>query len=389
MASLSLVKKQNTVRILKAMRLNPKCTKPLLQQKCELTASTVHGIISQLEEKKVIQCYGNSHSNGGRKASIYRINPEYKYIISVCVRMHVIKIEILDFNFKIIQQNTVNNNLKTQSVDSTIKKIVKHCNTAIKKCEDLGKNISGVGVTIPGPVDSEKGVVLSIPGTTQWVNIDLKKHLASNIDANITVEKDLNAGMKYLLYHSGFAKNKSTVCLSVCDGIAAGILIGNSIYAGVHSLAGELGHISMPYEGRKCHCGNTDCLELYASDVGVLNLYNEKQAPENKLDNILQLIAKAQSGDAVANEIFRNATKFLTQAIFNIILTYDPNEILISCSWIYLFDTIFFEQLDNHVKNSVFSAYGDININIINIDNFYTLGSGAMVAFKELDFSLV
>ncbi len=389
MASLSLVKKQNTVRVLKAMRLRPEWTKPLLQHKCELTASTVHGIVSRLEEQNIVRCCGTSRSNGGRKASIYQINPEYKYIISVSVRMHVIKTEILDFNFKIVHQSNLYSNLNTQPVEATIKKIVKSCNAAAKKCKELGIPVAGIGVTVPGPVDSEKGVVLSIPGAPKWNNIELKTQLSQGTDIDITVEKDLNAGMKYLLHHSEFTQSNSTVCLSIYDGIAAGILIGNNVYTGVHSMAGELGHISVAHEGRKCHCGNTDCLELYASDVGALALYNEKQPSENKLSGISQLMAKSQDGDEFAYDIFCNATKFLAQTIFNIILMYDPTEILISCRWISLFDTLFFELVNSHIKNSMFSVYGDVNIKIINIDNLYTLGSGAMVAAKELDFSLV
>ncbi len=387
MASLSLVKKQNTIQILKEIKISGECTKPMLQNKCELTASTVHGIISQLEKDKIIRCCGISCSNGGRKASIYKINGEFKYIVSACIRTNAIKIAILNFNLKILEEVVIKNNLQEQTVQQTLQKLVTECNNLISKYDNLGKKIAGIGLTLPGPVNYQSKTVLGIPGALQWKNIEIEKHLKHLFSVNVLIEKDLNAGMLYLLYNNAQINKKSTVCLSVYDGIAAGLLIDSNVYRGIHSLAGEIGHIATPYKGKVCHCGNTDCLELYASDTGIIKLYNENEKETDKKSDIKEIIAKAESGDSLAKELFYNATKHLAQTVFNIIMMYDPHEILISCSWIYLYDAYFFELIDAKIKTSVFSGYDNVNINILNIDNFYTLGGGEMVVSHELGFT--
>jgi predicted NBD/HSP70 family sugar kinase len=51
--------------------------------------------------------------------------------------------------------------------------------------------------------------------------------------------------------------------INVTDGVGAGIVYNNQVIMGSDHSAGEIGHVSIDYNGKPCPCGNHGCLEQY------------------------------------------------------------------------------------------------------------------------------
>lgn len=120
-------------------------------------------------------------------------------------------------------------------------------------------------------------------------------------------------------------------------GVGGGIIVDGKPLVGAHGAGGEIGHLCMNYEEtEKCGCGNTGCLEQYASATGIVKLA-EKRLKQDNADSVLRekpVSAKAvfdalKEGDAVATEIVEEFGCYLGHGLANLAVVTDPSVIVI------------------------------------------------------------
>ena len=119
-----------------------------------------------------------------------------------------------------------------------------------------------VGIGIAAQVDW-KGVVRSAPNL-KWRNVPLKEKLEARLGIPVFVINDVRAAtFGEWRYGSGKGVDDLAV-LFVGTGIGGGVISGGNIITGCSNTGGELGHITIVLDGRKCSCFNAGCLEAYA-----------------------------------------------------------------------------------------------------------------------------
>ena len=127
--------------------------------------------------------------------------------------------------------------------------------------------LTGIGVGAPNG-NHYNGVIQS-PPNLGWGHVDIVSLLRKKFNCDVLLTNDANAaalGEKYF----GIAKNmKDFITITLGTGLGSGIFSGGNILYGQDSLAGELGHLSIDPNGRKCSCGLKGCLEMYASAKGI------------------------------------------------------------------------------------------------------------------------
>ena len=127
--------------------------------------------------------------------------------------------------------------------------------------------LTGIGVGAPNG-NHYNGVIQS-PPNLGWGHVDIVSLLRKKFNCDVLLTNDANAaalGEKYF----GIAKDmKDFITITLGTGLGSGIFSGGNILYGQDSLAGELGHLSIDPNGRKCSCGLKGCLEMYASAKGI------------------------------------------------------------------------------------------------------------------------
>ena len=117
-------------------------------------------------------------------------------------------------------------------------------------------HIVGIGIGSPGVVDWESGIVKYPPNFADWSEINLEKEFSKKFSLPVKVENDANvAALAEAKYGSGKEK-KNFIFIVWGTGIGGGIIIDEKIYRGRKGGAGEIGHISIDYNGPLCNCGN-------------------------------------------------------------------------------------------------------------------------------------
>jgi glucokinase len=118
-----------------------------------------------------------------------------------------------------------------------------------------------IGVGSPGQLDSARGVVFFSPNFPDWRNVPLKGEIEKITGIRTFVENDANAaawGERW----AGAGRNVRTFVLyTLGTGIGGGIVLDGRLWRGANGMGGELGHIIVQPNGKKCGCGNLGCVE--------------------------------------------------------------------------------------------------------------------------------
>ncbi len=189
------------------------------------------------------------------------------------------------------------------------------------------ESIGGIGVGVPGSIDSEQGIVHQPPNMPAWIRVPLADLLRERWQCEVRIDNDANCAALGEAFYGAAKEHRSFVGLTLGTGVGSGIIIDNRIYHGMHGFAGEFGHLTIDMNGPLCNCGNRGCIEAY---IGIHHLMREAlpilQADSNSvlhrkaIDSADGLSPKdigdaAAQGDPACIDILRTAGERLGVAI--------------------------------------------------------------------------
>ncbi|MFI5237419.1 MAG: ROK family protein [Ignavibacteriales bacterium] len=127
--------------------------------------------------------------------------------------------------------------------------------------------IEGIGIGCPGVVTPGKGIVENPPNLPGWHKVNVGKIIQQEFKKKVFVDNDANAAAIGELTFGSGKKYKSFIMITLGTGVGGGIVINKKIYHGDFGAAGEIGHISIDFNGPKCNCGSYGCIEAYAGNL--------------------------------------------------------------------------------------------------------------------------
>ena len=235
----------------------------------------------------------------------------------------------------------------------------------------------GIGISIPGTVDSEEGIIKNcyLLGAE---NYNLKKSF-EEFNTTIYIDNEANLSAYYeFLNKKGILSN--LLYVSITDGLGLGIIIDGKIYRGSNNAAGEMGHIKITIGGKSCKCGSQGCLEAYTSKNVLLEDFNE--ISNEKLDDIEEFISLFEKGDKTTKEVLERYFNILGVGIANLTMLLDPSSVVLGGDInILLKENI--DVLRSVVyKDNLFTNEENCKIDVTEFKESYLLGA-AMVPLEE------
>jgi glucokinase len=192
-----------------------------------------------------------------------------RFIIAIDLGGTNLKCALLDNRLKIKAKSS----FSTKSFDNKhklIQGIIDALESLILSQRLKRSAILGVGIGVPGPVDTLKGIVHFLPNIPGWKEVELKKILEERIKLSVFIDND--AKLMTLAEHAvGAAKNyRNVLCLTLGTGVGGGLIINNLLYRGLDNAAGEVGHLPLNEQGPLCGCGAWGCLETYVGNHRII-----------------------------------------------------------------------------------------------------------------------
>jgi glucokinase len=249
-----------------------------------------------------------------------------------------------------------------QGADAVLARIVKLARASIAAAR--GKEVAGVGIGSPGPLDTKTGVVLLTPNLG-WTNFPLRDRLTGALQLPATLDNDANCAI-FGEWWQGAARGADYVVgLTIGTGIGGGIVLAGEIYRGASDIAGEIGHMSIDSTGRQCKCGNYGCLEAYASGPAIaaravegVGAGVDTSLPRYVNGDLAKITAQvvyeaAHDGDDFAREVVKDTARFLGAGVANIINIFNP-QVVVICGGVTLAGDRLFVPLRSEVNRRAF-----------------------------------
>ena len=258
--------------------------------------------------------------------------------------------------------------LPQQGGDAVVARMIKLARASMAAAP--GKEIVGVGIGSPGPLDTRKGVVILTPNLG-WTNMPLRDRIAEGVGLPAVLDNDANCAI-YGEWWRGAAQGvQDVVGLTIGTGIGGGIVLGGEIYHGASDAAGEFGHMTINANGRRCNCGNYGCLEAYASGPAIAARAVEGIAagaktglPQYVGGDLSKITAQvvyeaANDGDAYAQTVVRETAELLGAGVASIVNIFNP-EVVVICGGVTQAGDKLFEPLTTEVHRRAFKPAWEV-----------------------------
>ncbi|WP_027094601.1 ROK family protein [Cohnella thermotolerans] len=202
--------------------------------------------------------------------------------------------------------------------------------------------LQSIGVATAGTLDPADGTV-ELASNLGWRNVPLGKELERLLGLQVTVDNDANAAA-YGEWRAGAGVGtQNCLFITVSTGIGGGIICDGKLMRGRSASAGELGHITIDWNGPRCPCGNIGCLELYASGTAIGRAAASAAAADPVRGAKLLALAggaagditsrhvgeAAKEGDALALEVLKRAGTALGAGLVSAIHLANPEAIIL------------------------------------------------------------
>ncbi|MBP1961597.1 ROK family protein [Paenibacillus aceris] len=213
-------------------------------------------------------------------------------------------------------------------VTQTIRKLLSEVQ-AVKP----GFRYKGIGVGSAGQIDWSAGQVRSaselLPG---YAGTPLKMLLQAQFQLPVTVDNDVNV-LALTEKHLGAGKGvHHFLCVALGTGVGGAVVVDGHLVHGCWGAGGELGHLSVDWNGTPCLCGGKGCLEQYASGTNIARRMTERLAAAGMAPVSIdsrEVFSRWQSGDPVAAEVMEETIAVLGSALASLVHIFNPELIII------------------------------------------------------------
>ncbi len=202
--------------------------------------------------------------------------------------------------------------------------------------------LAGVGIGSPGLIDVTQGMVASCPGKIPgWTGMEVAARMKKALAITTFIDGDVKVIARGEGWMGAGRGAKHFICFALGTGIGGGIVIDGKLQHGSSFSSCLVGHIVVDPHGPRCMCGNTGCLECYASgpSIAAAAISHIMRGVETSIRDLVQgdmtridasvVFAAAEKGDSVALEIVERAALYLGIAIVSAIHLLDPERIVI------------------------------------------------------------
>jgi predicted NBD/HSP70 family sugar kinase len=303
----------------------------------QLQPSTVLRITADfIQEELIVQMgLGKSNSKGGRRATLLELNKEGAFAVGVDLNSEEIIAVIMNFVGAVVGEIR-----KPCPSDRGSVKVMEVLKEAIQELlashsSSVGK-IVGIGVSVPGKVNSHEGMSLYAVNFKDWHNVPIARKLEEDFQLPVYIEHDMRS-MAFGEMWFGKAHG-NMLCLGLRDGVGLGLVLNGELYRGSNQAAGDFGHVIVEPDGPQCSCGRKGCLETLASEKAILKKVRD-YARREQLSSIegiavdevdISVIYGAfKRGDHMIVKFVQEAANYLGRALCDQARVLDPQIIVI------------------------------------------------------------
>ena len=217
-------------------------------------------------------------------------------------------------------------------------------------------DVLGIGVASIGQWDIQQKKLISIVNFGHVSELNIGEELEKEFGCPVFVNNDMNAAtMAEKLFGNG-KELSDFVYLGITNGIGAGIVTNGTMYQQNSGLAGEIGHMGIDPNGKRCLCGNRGCLELYASVPVMEQRLRERTGLDIGFEQFCQLPVTPE-----VNDIFIDVCEKIAYAMVSVVNLLNSQAIIIGSEGYYL-PEIYIKYMEKVINEMKYSPMENVEV---------------------------
>lgn len=320
-----------------------------------LQRSTVSLIVEELKNQGLVYEV-EGESTGGRPPTLLKLRAAGGIAIAVDLGTAHTTVATGDLVGRVLKRETFatdpDRHVTLRRIAATIQEFIKG-----------EPAIEGIGISIPGLVDSETGVAHFVPHF-KWRDWPIADELRALTGMPVTVDNDANAAAfaELWLGRPEIRDVRDFILVLVEEGLGTGIIFDGQVYRGMEGGAGEFGHMTIGTGAPvACAAGSNECWEAFASERAALARYKQKLAGTNNQSiTFSELVDSAFKGDEAARAALIETAYYLGLGISNLTKGLSPEAVIlageISRAWPLIADELHRAVAQNSICRGLPSA---------------------------------
>ena len=301
-----------------------------------ISVPTITKLISELISDGFILDEGKVGTAGGRRPSIYGLDPHAGFFIGIDVARHHFHIAITDFKGDLLKY-IEDIEFVLESSGASFRQMCRMVKDHVVAAGIPWIKVLSVGVSLSGRVNPEQGYSL-----TYFVSDDLplKDLFQRELNVPVSIENDSRALTYGEYMHLGKEADRNMIAINLSWGLGMGMILDGRLYYGKSGFSGEIGHFPLLDNDIMCRCGKVGCLETGASGSALHRMITEKlkagrrssisklfkETCNIELSDILKAV---QDGDVLAIECIGEVGAMLGRGIAGVINIFNPGLVII------------------------------------------------------------
>lgn len=311
--------------VFQMIRLNEANTRKDLQDITGLSRMTVAQRVDALLAAGLIREAGEGGSTGGRRPSRLEFDVDRSMIAvaSVDTTHSRTGLTNLEGTIQAVEDLDIEIGAGPEAV---LNELAASFLRLLERTDSSVSDLSGIGVSVPGPVDPQTGRPSQPPIMPGWDDYPIIEHLRKVLPVPVFVENDADA-MAYGEQSAVYPECSALCLVKVSTGIGTGVVIRGAVYHGIDGGAGDIGHIRLAGETALCQCGSRGCLAAVASGRAVAAELASQGVDAHSGRDIRKLVTE---GRAETLSLVHEAGRRIGEVMATVISVVNPGVLVIS-----------------------------------------------------------
>jgi predicted NBD/HSP70 family sugar kinase len=317
------LREANEQRVLAALRQDGNLTQAAIARATGLSPATVSNIVGQLRVAGTVEV--TPTMSGGRRALNVTLSRSAGVVVGIDFGHRHLRVALGDLAHRVLAEDYLSVDVDHSASDGIA--AAEGLVTELLRREGAERrDVLGVGMGLPGPIDQLTGTVGSSAILPGWVGVPAASVMGERLGLPVLVDNDANLGALAEVIWGAGRGSDHVAYIKASSGIGCGIVIGGRIHRGRNGTAGEIGHTALEESGPICRCGNRGCLETY---VGVPNLLRSLAVSHGTDITAAGMLARAADGDAGCRRVIGDAGRAIGAAVANLCNLLNPERVIV------------------------------------------------------------
>jgi predicted NBD/HSP70 family sugar kinase len=328
------VRRSNLALVLDHLRRRGSCSRSQLVATTGLTRSAIAGLVGELEAiGLVIEAPPAPDGRPGRPSPVVQVDNRCVIALAIEIFVDEIGAAFVALDGSIITSVRVARPRARVAVAETIADVAALVDRLGAQLRNVphpraGHHVIGCGVSVPGLVREVDGVVVAAPNLG-WVDVSLAESLASALgfELPIYVGNDADLGALAESRFGAGVGSDHMIFVSGEVGVGGGLVAAGRPVVGHLGFAGEIGHLPVNPDGRRCRCGSIGCWETEVGESALLE--RAGLDPDGGRAAVEDLLDRVAGGDRRAVDALASEARWLAIGIAGLVNVFDPDTVVL------------------------------------------------------------